>query len=113
MSLLPCRSHAIQLAEFGNGCVVIAFIAVCTSQVIANGGLVWRQTLGFAKFCNGIVELALIVEERRQVAMWLPQLRIDLECMAVCRDCPVHIPLGLQGYAQLEIGVGVAAVPNQ
>src|SRR5580700_7646692 len=49
---LPTGIHAKKFAELSDGGVVIALIAIRVPQIVANHGLIRRQTLGFEIFSD-------------------------------------------------------------
>src|SRR6185295_7709416 len=62
VSALPAGIQLKQIAEFGDGVVVIAFVAVGVTKVVANHGFLRRKSFGFAVFRNRAIEASQVVQ---------------------------------------------------
>src|ERR1700680_1466560 len=75
MALFPVRMLAVKFAQFGDGRVEIAVVAVGISEIVADGSFVWGDVFGFAILRDGLIEFAVLVQDQAKIAVSFPEGR--------------------------------------
>src|SRR6202023_3607513 len=73
MALFPVRVPAVKFAQFGDGRVEIAVVAVRISEIVADGSFVWGDVFGFAILCDGLIEFAALMQDQTKIAVSFPE----------------------------------------
>ena len=113
MALLPLGVLAVKLAQFDDGGVEVAFVAISIAQVVADGSFLGRKPLGFAIFGDGLLELVLFVQDERKIGMSFPEGRLQMKGMAIGGDGGGQISIGVQSDAQVVVGIGVIGIAGK
>src|ERR1700691_726348 len=111
--LLPLGVLAVKIAQFENRRVEVALVAVGVAQVVANRRFLGRKTLGFPIFGDRFLELVFFVQNQRQIGMSLPEGRVQMKSLAIGGDGGGHVSLGVQGDAQVVVGIHVTGIAGE
>src|SRR5580700_10924565 len=113
VSLLPLRMLAVEVAQFFDGSVELSLIAISVAQIIADRGFRRRDPLGFSIFADRFVEIALLVQNQRQVGVGFPKRRTQADRLLVSCDRSGNISIRMERNAHVVIGVGVIVIAFQ
>src|SRR5262252_888770 len=69
MAATPTRVGLIKLAQFGDGRVIVCFVAEGSAEIAADRGLFWCDALGLTIFGDGIVKPSLVMQDNAQVGV--------------------------------------------
>src|SRR6202049_2374924 len=83
MALFPVRVPAVKFAQFGDGRVEIALVAVRISEIVADGSFVWGEVFGFAILRDGLIEFAVPVQDQAKIAVSFPESRPKLNGITI------------------------------
>src|ERR1700719_3949956 len=83
MALFPVRVLAVKFAQFGDGRVEIAMVAVRIPEIVADGSFVWGDVFGFTILRNGLIEFAVLVQDQAKIAVSFPEGRPKLNGITI------------------------------
>jgi hypothetical protein len=103
----PLRVLAIEILKLGNRAVEVFLIAKRVTQIVTDAGLVGVQALGRAIFRDGLVQLALIVQDDAKIAVRFPEVGAQAESVAIGDGGAAEVSLLTLGNSNIEVDVGV------
>ena len=105
---IPLRTLLEEIFKLRNGAIELFLVAKGISEVVANAGFLWIQTLRGAILRNRFVKFALIVQDNAQVAVSLPEIGTHKDGMAIGDSRAPQIPLIALRNAHVEVDVSVS-----
>src|SRR5579872_5201212 len=111
--LLPFGMLAVKLLQFVDGGIEIGFVTVGISQVVANGGLIGRQSLRLVVFGDSVIETIFLVPDEPEIRVSLPECGLETNGLVVGSNCSLLISPRMQRDAEVVVGVGICGIAGE
>src|SRR5260370_4354677 len=113
MPLFPIRVLPVKFAQFGDGRVEIAVVAVRISEIVADRSFVWGDVFGFAILCDGLLEFAVLMQDQAKIAVGLPERTPTAHGITLGGLRGNEPSISMQGNAHVVVRVGIVGIASQ